>query len=76
MSKTNDDTPDDIELAFRAGAIAALRRRAERQAAVGALGTVAAKGHPDVLIVAGEAAVAARLAEAFAALADELERLA
>lgn len=67
------DAETDLELAFRAGAIAALRRRAERQAAVAALGTVAAEGHPDVLIRTGETAIAARLAEAFAALAGEIE---
>jgi hypothetical protein len=73
MCESNADTPDEIERAIRAGAIAALRRRAERQRTAAALGTVAAEGRPDVLILTGEAAVAARLAEAFAALADELE---
>jgi hypothetical protein len=65
--------PDDLELAFRTGAIAALRSRAGRQAAVAARGTSTAEGRPDVLIRTGEAAIAARLAEVFAAVADELE---
>jgi hypothetical protein len=56
-------TDDPIESAFRAGAIAALRRRAARQA------RIAADGRQG-----GESAVALRIAQALNELADELER--
>ena len=54
---------DPIESAFLAGAVAALRRRAARQA------RIAADGRQG-----GESAVALRIAQALNELADELER--
>jgi L-alanine-DL-glutamate epimerase-like enolase superfamily enzyme len=56
-------TADPIESAFLAGAIAALRRRAARQA------RIAVDGRQG-----GESAVALRIAQALKELADELER--
>jgi hypothetical protein len=71
MSESNAHTPDDIELAFRA---APSRRCAgERSAKRPRRRSGLLQGHPKVLIRTGEGAVAARLAETFAALADELE---
>lgn len=63
----------DLEVALRSGAVAALRRRAERQGGIARAGTVAPEGWPDVLIRTGEAAIAVRLAEALNACADDLE---
>ena len=53
---------DPVESAFLAGAVAALRRRAARQA------RIAADGRQG-----GESAVAIRVAQALTELADELE---
>jgi hypothetical protein len=61
-----------LDSAIVAGAVAALRKRAARQRAIVEAGVVMTE--TGVMIRAGEAAVAARLAEAFAALADEIER--
>jgi hypothetical protein len=63
---------DAVEEAIVAGAIAALRRRAERQAAIAKGWT--AYGERNAVIRQGEAAIAARLAAVLASLADELER--
>jgi hypothetical protein len=54
---------DDLEEAIVAGAIAALRRRADRQRAI-------AKAHGPG---SGEAAIALRIAETLDRTADELE---
>ncbi len=62
---------DDIEAGLIAGAIAALRGRAERQAQIAKDGTVA--NERGVIIRTGEAAIALRLAEVFRTLADELD---
>jgi hypothetical protein len=64
---------DELALALRAGAISAIRRRAERQAAIARAGTSAMEGRPDVLIRTGKAAIALRLAEALNQCADDLE---
>jgi len=64
---------DPLEVAIRVGAICALRRRAVRQAAAGAAGTVSAGDHLPVLIQTGEAVIAFRLAQAFTELANEFE---
>jgi hypothetical protein len=55
---------DEFEAAFTAGAVTALRHRAERQREI-----AAAHGEGS-----GEAAIAGRVAEALAHLADEFER--
>jgi len=67
------DEVDDFTLAMCAGAVRALRRRAERQAAISHAGTTTVEGRPDVLIRSGEGALALRLAECLNACADELE---
>jgi hypothetical protein len=64
---------DDLALAMCAGAVIALRRRAERQATIARAGTTPAEGRPNVLIRSGEAAIALRLAECLSGCADELE---
>jgi hypothetical protein len=70
----SDSQADDLISAMCVGAVCALRRRAARQAEIASVGTTTADGRPDVFIRTGEAAIAARLAEAFGALASELER--
>ncbi len=67
------DQAGEIAAAICAGAVRALRRRAERQAAISHAGTATAEGRPDVLIRSGEAAIALRLAGSLNACADELE---
>ena len=64
---------NDLEIAIAAGAVTALRRRAERQTELARLGTVESDKTPGVFIRTGEAALADRLANAWAALAQELE---
>lgn len=63
---------DNLELAILAGAVRALRRGAERQAAIAAADT--AYGDRGAIIRQGEAVVALRLEKAFADLAHELDR--
>jgi hypothetical protein len=63
---------DPIESAFLAGAIAALRRCAARQAQIAADGTTS--GSRNAVIRQGESAVALRVAQALNDLADELEQ--
>lgn len=60
-----------VETEIRAGAVSALRRRAARQAELARAETARTEG--GVSIRTGEGAIAARLAKALAALADELE---
>ena len=62
---------DEIEAAVRAGAVSALRRRAERQRKLAADWTVT--GANGVRIVAGEGRIAERIAAALEQAADELE---
>jgi hypothetical protein len=64
---------DDLETAIAAGAVTALRRRAARQTEFARLGTVELDKTPGVFIRTGEAALADRLANAWAALAQEME---
>ena len=64
---------DDLETAIAAGAVTALRRRAARQTELARLGTVEPDKTPGVFIRTGEAALADRLANAWAALAQEME---
>ena len=65
---------NDVEVAVRAGAARALRARAAVQRKKAGDGTAAAGGQfPDVTIQTGQAAVAARLASVFEALAGEIE---
>ena len=64
---------DDLETAIAAGAVVALRRRAARQTELALLGTVESDKTRGVFIRTGEAALADRLASAWAALAQELE---
>jgi hypothetical protein len=61
---------DEIEEAIIAGAVAALRRRAMRQARIAADGTITTER--GVLIRTGEGAVARRIALVLDDLADEL----
>jgi hypothetical protein len=63
---------DDLEVAIQAGAISALRKRAERQRQRAKDWTVT--GANGVRIVAGEGRIAERIAEALEATAAELER--
>jgi hypothetical protein len=65
---------DPIESAFMAGAVAALRRRADRQAKIAEAGTT--RGDRGVAIRAGEAVLAARLSSVLTSLADDLEEAA
>jgi hypothetical protein len=62
---------DDIEAAFVAGTVVALRRRAQRQAQIAADGT--AVGKRNATIRQGEAAIAERLARVLNELANEFE---
>jgi hypothetical protein len=64
---------DDLGTAIAAGAVAALCRRATRQTELARLGTVESDKTPGVFIRTGEAALADRLANARAALAQEME---
>jgi hypothetical protein len=64
---------DAIEAAIVAGAIAALRRRADRQRAIAKGWT--AHGERGAIVVAGEGRVADRIAAALEAAADELEQV-
>lgn len=61
---------DPLEAAFTVGAIAALRRRADRQRELASAWTVT--GANGVRIVAGEGRVAERIAAALDEAADEL----
>jgi hypothetical protein len=61
-----------LEAEIRAGAVSALRRRAARQAGLARAGS--ARTESGSLIRTSAGATANRLAEALAALADELER--
>jgi hypothetical protein len=62
---------DPIELAVLSGAIAALRRRAQRQRAISESWTV--RGERGATVLSGEAAVALRIAEALDQAADAIE---
>ena len=65
---------DSIELAILAGAVRALRTRADNQREKAAGGIAAAGDHfPGMLVRSPEAAMAANLATEFERLADELE---
>ena len=64
---------DDLETAIAAGAVTALRRRSARQTDLARLGTVESDETPGVFIRTGEAALADRLANAWEALAQEME---
>jgi hypothetical protein len=64
---------DDLETAIAAGAVIALRRRAARQTDLARLGTVESDKTSGVFIRTGEAALADRLASAWAALVQEME---
>jgi hypothetical protein len=61
-----------IEAEIYGGAVAALRKRAARQAAIAQSGAVVTEA--GVIIRTGAAAIADRIAETLASLADELER--
>jgi hypothetical protein len=63
--------PDPLEAELFAGAAAALRKRADRQARISADGTT--RGDRGVVIRKGEAVLAARMAQVFSQLADEFE---
>jgi hypothetical protein len=63
---------DAVEDAIRAGAVRALRRRADRQRAIAKSWTV--HGERNAVIRQGEAAVALRIAQALSECADELEQ--
>jgi hypothetical protein len=63
---------NELEAEIYAGAIAALRKRAARQAAIARAGSATTEA--GVVIRTSESAIAHRLAEALAAAADELER--
>jgi len=68
------DPGDNIELAIFAGAVRALRARADRQRQKAAGGIAAAWNHfPGVMVRSPEAAMAANLAAEFERLADEIE---
>lgn len=62
---------DDLEEAFRRGADAALRQRAERQRTIAEDWTV--RGARGVIVRSGEGAIALRIAEALDQVADEFE---
>jgi hypothetical protein len=62
---------DPIELAVLSGAIAALRRRAQRQRAISESWTV--RGERGATVLSGEAAVALRIAEALDQAAAAIE---
>ena len=61
-----------IDGAIREGAVAALRRRAARQADITRSGVAVTES--GIEIRTGEAAIANRIAEALPAIADEIER--
>jgi hypothetical protein len=63
--------PDFIESAFLAGAVTALRRRAERQRKIAEAWTV--YGERGVRVMSGEAEIALRIAASLDQAADELE---
>jgi hypothetical protein len=63
---------DDLETAIKTGAIAALRRRAARQAQLAASGTIV--GERGVIFRTGEGVLASRLANVLTVLTDEIER--
>jgi hypothetical protein len=65
---------DDLEAAILAGAIAALHRRAERQAKISEQGTTI--GERGVVFRTGEGVLADRLSLVLSQLAAELERTA
>jgi hypothetical protein len=62
---------DPFETAMLAGAVAALRRRAQRQRAIAESWTVS--GERGVIVRSGEAEIALRIAAALEAAADELD---
>jgi hypothetical protein len=64
---------DDLETEIAAGAVTALRRRAARQTELARLGPVESDKTPGVFIRTGQAALADRLASAWAGLAQEME---
>jgi crossover junction endodeoxyribonuclease RuvC len=72
MARTRAIVGDELEEAFRTGAVIALRRRAARQRKIAADWTVT--GERGVRIVAGEGRIAERIAEALEQAAKELER--
>jgi hypothetical protein len=63
---------EDTEADIHVGAIAALRRRAQRQRKIAESWTVYSER--GVIVRSGEAAIALRIAAALEAAADELER--
>jgi hypothetical protein len=63
---------DAIEEAIVAGAIAALRRQADRQRAIAKSWTL--HGERGTVVVSGEGRIAERIAGALEAAADEIER--
>ena len=70
----NPGALDNIELAILAGAVRALRTRADKQRQKAAGGIAAAGDHfPGVMVRSPEAAMAANLADAFERIADEIE---
>jgi hypothetical protein len=74
MTPEMPDQVDEIEAAVRAGAVRALRRRADRQAAIANLETgPAGERFPDVIIRTGRAALAGRIAESLNACADQID---
>jgi phosphoglycerate dehydrogenase-like enzyme len=62
---------DAVEEAIVAGAIAALRRRADRQQAIAKSWTV--HGERGTVVVSGEGRIAERIAAALEAAAEEIE---
>jgi hypothetical protein len=64
----------EIDAAIREGAIAALRKRVARQAAIARAGVVVTEA--GVIIRTGKSVIADRLAEALAAAAAEIEMIA
>jgi hypothetical protein len=68
------DALHEIELAIRAGAVRAIRTRADRQRQKAAGGIAPAGDHfPSIIIRTPEAPMAANLADAFECLAAEFE---
>jgi len=63
---------NELDAEIYAGAVSALRKRAARQAAMARAGEAVTEG--GVVIRTGEAAIADRIAEILAGLADEIER--
>jgi hypothetical protein len=61
---------DDLDAAIKAGAVSALRRRADRQARLASAGT--SHGDRGAIVRTGEATIAIRLAAALNQLADDL----